>query len=64
MTVSNVTWVPEGLRLLPPGELPALPSSEIHLLKARNPVQPVTDVLAAHIAATFEEEMRRPNEAA
>ena len=64
VTVSNVTWVPEGLRLLPPGELPALPNSEVHLWKARNPAQPVTDVLAAHIAATFEEEMRRPNEAA
>ncbi len=64
VTISNVSWVPEGLRLLPPGELPALPVSEIHLLKARNPTQPVTDMLAAHIAATFEEEMRRPNEAA
>ncbi|WP_158745458.1 LysR family transcriptional regulator [Acidisphaera sp. L21] len=59
VTVSNVTWVPEGLRLLPPGELPALPNSAIQLLKARKPAQPVTDVLAAHIAATFEEEMRR-----
>ena len=64
VTVSNITWVPEGLRLLPPGELPALPTSEIHLLKGRNPVQPVTDVLADHIAATFDEEMRRPNETA
>ncbi len=64
VTISNVSWVPEGLRLLPPGELPALPVSEIHLLKGRNPAQPVTDMLAAHIAATFEEEMRRPNEAA
>ena len=59
-----MSWVPQGLRLLPPGELPNLPVSEIYLLKARNPVQPVTDVLAAHIAATFEEEMRRPNEPA
>ncbi len=64
VTISNVSWVPDGLRLLPAGELPALPTSEIHLLKARNPAQPVTDVLAAHIAATFDEEMRRPNEAA
>ncbi len=64
VTISNVSWVPQGLRLLPPGELPSLPISEIHLLKARNPVQPVTDVLAAHIAATFEEEMLRPNESA
>ncbi len=65
VTISNVTWVPEGLRLLPLGELPALPTSEIYLLKGRNPAQPVTDVLADHIAATFDEEMRRPkNEAA
>lgn len=64
VTVSNVTWVPEGLRLLPPGELPLLPDSAIHLLKGRSPTQPVTDVLAAHITATFEEEMRRPSEAA
>ena len=63
VTISNVTWLPEGLRLLPPGELPTLPTSEIHLLKGRNPAQPVTDVLANHIAATFEEEVRRPNDA-
>lgn len=64
VTVSNVNWLPEGLRLLPPGELPPLPNAEIHLLKGRNPPQPVTDVLANHIAATFDEEMRRPNAAA
>ena len=64
VTVSNVSWVPDGLRLLPLGELPPLPVSQVHMLTARNPAQPVTDVLAAHIAATFEEEMRRPNEAA
>ena len=63
VTISNVTTLPEGLRLVPAGELPILPVSAIHLLKARNPVQPVTDVLAAHIAATFEEEMRRPDAA-
>ena len=62
--MSNVTWVPEGLRLLPSGELPPLPNSAIQLLKARKPAQPVTDVLADHIAATFEDEMRRPSEAA
>ena len=62
VTVSNVTWVPDGLRLLPPGELPDLPDSAIHLLKGRDATQPVTDVLAAHIAATFDKEMRRPTE--
>ncbi len=60
VTISNVTTLPEGLRLVPPGELPALPNSAIHLLKGADAAQPVTDVLAAHIAATFEEEMRGP----
>jgi DNA-binding transcriptional LysR family regulator len=64
VTISNVTWMPDGLRILPAGELPALPNSAIHLLKSRNAVQPVTDVLADHIAATFEEELQRPSEAA
>ena len=62
VTVSNVTWVPDGLRILPPGELPELPNSAIHLIKARDATQPVTDVLANHITATFEEEMLRPAE--
>lgn len=61
VTVSNVEALPEGLRLVPPGELPLLPNSAIHLLTGRHATQPVTDVLAAHIAATFEEEMRRPH---
>ncbi len=64
VTISNVTWVPQGLRLLPHGELPPLPDTAIHLLTAHNPAQPVTDVLAGHIAATFQEEMRRPLDAA
>ncbi len=64
VTISNVTWVPDGLRILPHGELPPLPNSAIHLLKGRNAVQPVTNVLADHIAATFEEELQRPSEAA
>ncbi len=63
VTVSNVPTLPEGLRLLPPGELPDLPDSAILLLRGRACVQPVTDVLAAHITATFEEEMRRPHAA-
>lgn len=63
VTVSNVDWVPEGLRFLPPGELPALPLTAIQLIVARNPAQPVTDVLAGHIATTFQDEMR-PTKAA
>jgi hypothetical protein len=56
--------VPEGLRLLPIGELPPLPNSVIHLLKGKKAKQPVTDILAGHIAATFEAEMRRTSDAA
>ncbi len=63
VTVSNVTVLPEGLRLVPAGELPALPSSAIHLVKGRSAAQPVTDLLAAHIEATFDEEMQRPEAA-
>ncbi len=65
VTVSNVAALPEGLRLLRPDEgLPPLPESGIELLKARNPRQPVTDVLATYITETFQTEMRRVSHAA
>jgi len=61
ITVSSVAWVPEGLRALRPDEgLPALPQTSILLLKARAPRQPVTGVLAAHIADGFGQALRRP----
>jgi len=61
VTVSPITWMPEGLRALAPGEegLPELPDIGVLLLKAKAPAQPVTDVLAAHIAETFRAEIRR-----
>jgi DNA-binding transcriptional LysR family regulator len=60
VTVSAIAWVPEGLRTLRPDEgLPALPETSILLLKGRVPRQPVTGVLATHIAETFRQEMRR-----
>ena len=60
VTVSPITWLPEGLRALPPGEgLPALSETGILLLKARAPRQPVTDALAAHIVEAFRAELRR-----
>ncbi|MBV9539430.1 MAG: LysR family transcriptional regulator, partial [Acidisphaera sp.] len=53
ITVSPITLLPDGLRLLRPDEgLPKLPDAGILLLKGRNPAQPLTDVLAAHIAET------------
>ncbi|MBV9538739.1 MAG: hypothetical protein JOY70_07395, partial [Acidisphaera sp.] len=58
-TVSPITLLPDGLRLLRPDEgLPKLPDAGILLLKGRNPAQPLTDVLAAHIAETFRLEVR------
>ncbi|MCW3473162.1 LysR substrate-binding domain-containing protein [Limobrevibacterium gyesilva] len=59
VTVSTIAWLPEGLRPLRPDEgLPQLPDTGILLLKGRTPRQPVTDVLAAHISDTFQQEMR------
>lgn len=59
-TVSPITWLPEGLRALQPGEtLPPLPETSIILLKAREPRQPVSDALAAHIVETFHAELAR-----
>jgi DNA-binding transcriptional LysR family regulator len=59
VTVSPLTWLPEGLRALQAGEaLPALGETGILLLKARAPRQPVTDALAAHINDTFRAELR------
>jgi DNA-binding transcriptional LysR family regulator len=60
VTVSPLTWMPDGLRALTPGEgLPDLPEMGILLLKAKEPAQPVTDVLATHITETFRAELRR-----
>ena len=54
VTVSTVSWLPEGLRAVRPDEgLPKLPSYGIMMLKARLPTQPVTDALAAHIEESF-----------
>lgn len=54
VTVSTISWVPEGLRVVRPDEgLPPLPDFGILLLKGKNPRQPITDTLAAQIADTF-----------
>lgn len=54
VTVSTISWLPEGLRLVRPEEgLPPLPDFGILMLQAREPSQPVTDALAAYIADTF-----------
>ncbi len=54
VTVSPITWLPDGLRALPPDDtLPALPDCAILLLQAREPREKVAEVLAEHIAASF-----------
>ncbi len=60
VTVSTISWLPEGLRLVRPDEgLPPLPDFGILLMKGRNASQPVTDVLATHIAEHFRQESLR-----
>ncbi|HEY1931825.1 MAG TPA: LysR substrate-binding domain-containing protein [Acetobacteraceae bacterium] len=60
VTVSTLSWLPEGLRAVRPDEgLPKLPAYGILMLKARLPIQPVTDALAAHIEASFREETQQ-----
>jgi DNA-binding transcriptional LysR family regulator len=54
VTVSTLSWLPEGLRAMRPEEgMPALPDFSILLIKAKRPPQPVTDALAAHIEESF-----------
>ena len=53
--VSLPDEVPEGLRPARPDDgLPELPEANLLLLKAREPRQPVTDALYAHIIEGFE----------
>jgi DNA-binding transcriptional LysR family regulator len=62
VTVSTISWLPDGLRTVRPDEgLPPLPDFGIMLLKGREPRQPVTDVLASYIADTFRAEAARIN---
>lgn len=65
VTVSTISWLPEGLRLIRPEEgLPELPDFRILLMKGADAAQPVTDLLARHITDTFALEMRRQDRAA
>jgi DNA-binding transcriptional LysR family regulator len=60
VTAAPLVGIGPGMRVLAPDEgLPELPETAILLLKAREPRQPVTDALAAHITETFCAEMRR-----
>lgn len=65
VTVSTLSWLPDGLRPMRPEEgLPRLPEFGILMLKGRRPHQPVTDALAAHIEESFALDASRPSAAA
>jgi DNA-binding transcriptional LysR family regulator len=54
VTVSTLSWLPDGLRPVRPDEgLPKLAEFGILMLKAKLPRQPVTDALEAHIRQSF-----------
>jgi DNA-binding transcriptional LysR family regulator len=60
VTVSTLSWLPEGLRPMRPEEgMPKLPEFGILMLKAKRPHQPVTDALAAHIEESFMRDVNR-----
>ena len=60
VTISTISWLPEGLRLVRPDEgLPPLPDYAILLMQGRDPRQPVTDVLARYITDMFAAEADR-----
>ncbi len=57
VTVSTISWLPDGLRPVRPEEgLPALLEFGILMLRNPNERQPVTDALASYIAETFQSE--------
>lgn len=54
VTVSPLSWLPDGLRPLRPEEgLPRLPQFGIEMIRGRNARQPVTDALAVLIEDSF-----------
>jgi DNA-binding transcriptional LysR family regulator len=65
VTVSALSWLPEGLRVLGPEDgMPRLPDFGILMLKGRTARQPVTDALADHIEASFRQDVLRRGHAA
>jgi DNA-binding transcriptional LysR family regulator len=60
VTISTISWVPQGLRVVRPDEgLPPLPEFGILLMKGRTARQPVTDALGELITDAFRQEMLR-----
>ena len=65
VTVSTLSWLPDGLRAMRPDEgMPALPEFGISMLRGTEARQPVTDALASYIADTFRNEAARDQVAA
>jgi len=65
VTVSTISWLPDGLRPLRPEEgLPPLPEFGILLMRSPEARQPVTDALASYITETFRTETLRDRIAA
>jgi len=65
VTVSTISWLPEGLRPVRPEEgLPPLPEFGILMLRSPDARQPTTDALATYIADTFRTETQRTPAAA
>ncbi len=65
VTVSTISWLPEGLRPMRAEEgMPALPDFGILMLLSPDARQPVTDALATYIAETFQTETLRDRAAA
>lgn len=65
VTVSTISWLPEGLRPMRPDEgMPPLPEFGILMLRNPDARQPVTDALASYIADTFRLEGTRDRAAA
>jgi len=65
VTVSTISWLPDGLRPLRPEEgMPPLPDFGILLMRSPEARQPVTDALASYIAETFRTETLRDRVAA
>jgi DNA-binding transcriptional LysR family regulator len=56
VTVSAAMWLPPGLHIVPPCDLlPPLSDTAVFMLLGRAPRQPLTDVLAQHLAGGFDD---------
>ncbi len=65
VTVSTMSWLPEGLRAVRPEEgLPRLPQFGIQLITCRATRSKAAEVLAAHIEDSFRRHETRPDRAA